>query len=39
VNGGGKWEIVQRPAINYLSGVNIDALVAELKEENRELAN
>jgi hypothetical protein len=36
---GGKWEIVQRLAINDLSRVNIDALVAELKEESRELAN
>ena len=36
---GGKWEIAQRLAINDLSRVNIDALVAELKEESRELAN
>jgi hypothetical protein len=36
---GGKWEIVQRLAINDLSRVNIVALVAELKEESRELAN
>jgi hypothetical protein len=36
---GGKWEIVQRLAINDLSRVKIDVLVAELKEESRELAN
>jgi hypothetical protein len=36
---GGKWKIEQRLAINDSSRVNIDALVAELKEESRELAN
>lgn len=36
---GGRCEIVQRLAIDDSSRVNIDALVAELKEESRKLAN
>ena len=36
---GGLCEIVRQLAIDNSSRVNIDALVAELKEESRELAN
>lgn len=36
---GGRREIVRRLAIDDSSRVKIDALVAELKEESRELAN